>query len=249
MLEEMSIEIKKLKKNLKSFFTWLHSVYNTIVDEDAKPPIIENSKGILDFLHTAFSNTNNIFDTYFADIDDGNSIADSNSKINDENKTKSTSETKNPESFYDLIDKININNIVNLSSKLENWEEYISQKENERNNSSYNNLSSIYSEFGSFIQNDNDIDTKDIINSSFNLFNEENSILSNNSFYGSKKKVFDEDLQNSPKKQCISMDDEDSILIKYGNDLNEESGFLYEQKVFFFFFFFFFIFFFLNNFL
>jgi len=230
MLEEISIEIKKLKKNLKSFFTWLQSILNTIINEEVKPPIVEDSKGILDFLHTAFSNSNNILDLYFVDINEDGSVMSNDIQNNEDSKSKMANK-KEPETIYDIIEKIDINSMPCLSSKLENWEEYIYQKENERNNSG--NVSGIFSDFGSFMElnNEYDIDTKDTINSSFNIFNEDNSILNGNDFYNNRRKFSDEDIQNSPKKQCISLEDEDNSLIKYNNDVNETENLIFEEKV------------------
>ncbi|ORX86849.1 hypothetical protein BCR32DRAFT_264741, partial [Anaeromyces robustus] len=235
VLEEMSIEIKKLRKNLKSFFTWLQSIFNKMINEEAKPPIIDDTKGILDFLHTAFSNTGNILDSYFNEINEDESMENNNIYNQDDDKNKSSLKINiGSESLYDLIDKIDIKDKTKLSSKLENWEEYIYQKENERNNNNNNNNNNIltfYSDFDSFMEmnNNDELNNKDNVNSSFNIFNE-SSILSNNSFHGNRRKLSDEDLQNSPKKQCISMDEEDNILIKYEDSINNDSNFIFEQK-------------------
>ncbi|ORX47576.1 hypothetical protein BCR36DRAFT_330321 [Piromyces finnis] len=224
MLEEISIEIKKLRKNLNSFFAWLQSVLNIIVNEDAKPPIVEDSKGILDFLHTAFSNSNNILDKYFIDINEDGSVMNNDIQNNEDSKSKTSK--KEPETIFDIAERIDMNSLPSLSSKLENWEEYIYQEENERNNNE--NISRIFSEFGNCLEtsNENNMDTRNTLNTSFNIFNENNSILNENEnyLYNNRRKFSDEGIQNSPKKQCVSLDDEDNMLINYNDSINEKDN-------------------------
>jgi len=234
MLEEIYIRIKKIRKDLKTFFSWLQSVLNTIVDENANPPIVEDSKGLLDFLNLLFGNTQNILDVYFADfnIENPESQNSENDLLNDENnKNKTSGNFKPPETLFDLMEKVDLKYMTNLSSKLENWEDFIYQKENEGSSNNTTNFGSQYSNFDTYMDIDDSINNKDTGNSSFNIFSEENNILNENSFYNNKKKLFDEGIQNSPKKQCISMDDEDNILFKFNNNVNDDINLIFNDKV------------------
>ena len=226
MVEEISIRIKRIRKNSKAFFKWLQELLNSITDEEAKPPIVEDIDGILDFLNLLFDKDDNFLDMYFADFNTEDKESQNDESNDEKNKNKSSKNLNPLETLFDFYymnymkNKTKKKDMNSLVSKFENWEDFIYQNENEinnNNNSNSNNNNSFdnqYSNFDIFMDANDDNSNRDIGNSSFDFLSENSNILNKDSIYNSGRKLSDEDIQNSPKKQCISMDIENSLLFK-----------------------------------
>jgi len=244
MVEEISIRIKRIRKNSKAFFSWSQALLNSIIDEEAKPPIVEDIDGILDFLNLLFDKDDNFLDSYFADFNIENTAVSQNDESHDEKNNNKSSKNLNPlETLFDFYymnymkNKTKKKDMNSLVSKFENWEDFIYQNENEinnNNNSNSNNNNSFdnqYSNFDIFMDANDDNSNRDIGNSSFDFLSENSNILNKDSIYNSGRKLSDEDIQNSPKKQCISMDIENSLLFKKNDNSMDDDDIKNKDEV------------------